>query len=324
MGTKKESLMGNERNMESSATESTCGIEIDWSIDSVANLSPALMWLARPDGRANYLSQKCLDFTGRTMEEEIGDGWLASVHPEDLASCAGKYIAAVQNRTAVDLEFRLKRKDGVYRWILDHVQPRYSESGEFLGFIGSCLDITELYEAKEQIERQRDELAFIVRHDHLTGAYARRYLFEQAEEEIKRAQRYGYSLYLIMMDVDRYKAINDTYGHNIGDQVLVALVDSLKKNVRSIDHVCRYAGDEFCVLLPDTDQAEVEIIAERIRKSVQDIKLPEALDLKFSVSLGLARYSALKPSVEEWISKADSALYISKQTGRNTVSVASN
>lgn len=319
--------MSNEQEKNKQVRED--GIQIDMSIDSVARLSPALMWLARQDGLATYLSDKWLAFVGRSLKDELGNGWAVSVHPEDMERCVGKYMDAVKNRKGVDLEFRLKRHDGVYRWILDHVQPRFDEAGNHLGFIGTCLDVTDLHDARELIEkqrdeiaRQRDELAFIAKHDHLTNAFTRRYLFDQAEEEIKRSQRYEHDLYLIMLDVDKYKDINDTYGHNVGDDLLVALVDSLKKNVRSIDHVCRYAGDEFCIILPETDQAGAETIAERIRASAHEIKLASVPGLKFSVSIGVAQYVPSMRSVEEWIYAADGALYASKQAGRNKVSVA--
>ena len=325
-------MNGNQGN----TTARADGVMIDWSIDGVARLSPALIWLAGTDGLATYLSDKWLKFVGRTMDEELGNGWAVNVHPDDMEPCVGKYMDAVQNRKSVDLEFRLKRHDGVYRWILDHVQPRFDEAGKHLGFIGTCLDVTELREARELIERQRDELekqrdelkkqrdelAFIAKHDHLTGAFTRRYLFDQAEVEIKRMLRYGHDLYLIMMDVDKYKGINDTYGHNIGDEVLVELVECLKNSVRSIDHVCRYAGDEFCILLPETDATGAGAIAERIRASVQEIRLASAANLTLSVSIGMAQYSAVMPGVEAWIEAADGALYCSKQAGRNRVSAA--
>jgi diguanylate cyclase (GGDEF)-like protein/PAS domain S-box-containing protein len=294
-------------------------IEIDWSIDSVAKLSPALMWLARPDGLATYLSDKWLRFVGRTMEDELGNGWAVSVHPEDMERCVGKYMDAVNNRRGVDLEFRLRRHDGAYRWILDHVQPRYSESGEFLGFIGTCLDVTELHAAKETIARQRDELAFAAKHDLLTNAYTRRYLFEQAEVEIMRLRRHGGQLHLMMLDVDKYKSINDTYGHKVGDEVLVLLVECLRNNVREVDHVCRYAGDEFCIILPETDRAGAAALAERVRASAQDLRLNNAPELRITLSIGLAEYANSMASVEDWIHRADSALYEAKKAGRNKV-----
>ena len=190
---------------------------------------PALMWISRADGLATFFNHNWLNFVGRNIEQEIGNGWVDNVHPEDFDQCLGIYTEAVQKQQCCKIEFRLKRHDGEYRWILDNIVTRFSEAGEFLGFIGTCLDVTDQHIAKQIIEKQRDELAYMVMHDHLTDAFNRRYLFEHTELEIKRRKRYEHPLNLLMIDVDKFKSFNDTFGHNLGDEVLISLVKCINE-----------------------------------------------------------------------------------------------
>ena len=283
---------------------------------------PALMWVSRVDGLATFFNQNWLNFVGRNIDQELGNGWIDNVHPDDYEQCLSVYTEAVQQQKCCKLEFRLKRYDGEYRWILDNIVPRFNNAGEFLGFIGTCLDVTEHHIARQLIEQQRDELAHIAMHDHLTNAFNRRYLFEQTELEIERCKRYEHSLYLLMIDVDKFKQINDTFGHNVGDEVLSSLVKCFNEGVRPSDMVCRYAGDEFCIILPETDQQGAYQIAERIRSATENIKLSKADNLKVTVSIGIAEYKDTFPGIEEWIHSADSALYKVKKAGRNGVCVS--
>jgi len=300
----------------------TNNIEIDWSLNQYMSYIPALMWVSRVDGLATFFNENWLNFVGRNIDQELGNGWAENVHPDDFDECLNLYTEAVQEQKCCRLEFRLKRYDGEYRWILDNIVTRFSKAGEFLGFIGTCLDVTEHHVARQTIEKQRDELAYIVMHDHLTDAFNRRYLFEQAELEIKRCKRYKHSLYLLMIDVDKFKNINDSFGHNVGDEVLISLVKCFSERVRSFDLVCRYAGDEFCIILPETKQQGAYEIAERIRSGAEKIKLSKFKNLKITLSIGVAEYKETFSGIEDWIHSADNALYSVKQEGRNGVHIS--
>jgi PAS domain S-box-containing protein len=115
----------------------------------VAHSAPILLWMAGPDRLTSFLNQGWLDFTGRTLDEELGDGWMVGLHPEDVKRCTDTFTEAVALRIPFQLEYRLRRYDGVYRWMLDTGVPRFTEEGEYQGHIGSALDITERKHTEE-------------------------------------------------------------------------------------------------------------------------------------------------------------------------------
>jgi PAS domain S-box-containing protein len=123
-------------------------------LDTVANASPALFWTSGLDKGCDWFNQRWLEFTGRTMAQELGNGWAEGVHPDDFESCLATYVAAFDAREAFSMEYRLRRHDGEYRWLLDRGVPRYDADGQFLGFIGSCLDISEEKRIREALREQ--------------------------------------------------------------------------------------------------------------------------------------------------------------------------
>ena len=126
---------------------------------TMADGAPVLIWIAGLDKGCHFFNQVWLDFTGRTMEQEIGNGWAAGVHPEDLKHCLEVYTAAFDARQSFAMEYRLRRFDGEYRWLLDQGVPRLDELGVFAGYIGSCLDITERKLAAEDLRQTNLSLA---------------------------------------------------------------------------------------------------------------------------------------------------------------------
>ena len=156
--------------------------------------------------------------------------------------------------------------------------------------------------------------------DALTGLYNRRGLFELGQREVERARRYKRPLVAIMMDVDRFKFINDYYGHAAGDQVLQTVAKRCSDNMRRIDILGRLGGDEFPFLLPETDMFTASNVAERIRQTVAERPVvAEETSINVSVSLGVARATSATPDLEVLISRADAAMYVAKREGRNRV-----
>ncbi len=113
--------------------------------------APILIWRANTDSLCNYFNERWLAFRGRTLEQEYGNGWAEGVHPDDFDRCLKIYLDSFNNREIFEMEYRLMRYDGVYRWIFDKGVPYYNDNGEFAGYIGSCIDVTERVDAQEAL-----------------------------------------------------------------------------------------------------------------------------------------------------------------------------
>lgn len=124
----------------------------------MVDIAPVMIWVAGPDGLCNYVNKQWLDFTGRTAEEELGAGWMQSVHPEDHDACVETLASHFEARRPFEKEYRMRRGDGEYRWIYDCGIPRFSADGEFLGYIGSSMDITERKESEVALRTAHEEL----------------------------------------------------------------------------------------------------------------------------------------------------------------------
>ena len=122
----------------------------------LADTAPVMIWMSGADSLCTYFSKPWLEFTGRTLEQELGEGWTASVHPDDLQNCLNTYLATFQVRERLRIEYRLRRADGAYRWVLDTGMPRFTPAGEFAGYVGACFDITDRKRAEAFLEIQRD------------------------------------------------------------------------------------------------------------------------------------------------------------------------
>ncbi len=153
--------------------------------------------------------------------------------------------------------------------------------------------------------------------DHLTGAYNRRYLNDFSNDYLKIIKREKKDLSLLIVDLDDFKNINDTFGHDIGDKVLIQLVKIIKKTIRENDLVVRFGGDEFIVLLPNTNVLNTRIVANKIIEEINEYNKKAEYD--FSVSIGISYYQVGDNSIEDLISKADKSLYEAKRIGKNCV-----
>jgi len=149
---------------------------------TMANAAPVMIWMSGTDKLFNYFNQRWLEFTGRKLEQELGNGWLKAVHPADLSRSMDVYVHAFDRREPFEMEYRLRRADGEYRWILEHGVPRFTPAGCFVGYIGSCKDITARRDAEAVLKRSHDELENRVRERTAELAQSNKELENQIQE----------------------------------------------------------------------------------------------------------------------------------------------
>ncbi len=400
---------------------------------------PAMIWRAGRDGGCDYFNKTWLDFTGRPLAAEMGDGWTAGVHPDDRGACLAGYSAAREARRSFEMEYRLRRHDGAWRWVFDCGAPFLDLDGEFGGYIGSCYDITPRKEAEAarraseerledivgslddvvwsvdpdsgvptfvssavqrvhgrpaqdfidnpqlwrqvvhqedrarvdsfvqelaargQIEmeyrilradgglrwlrdrarvvrdaqgralrydgivtditerkRYEEQLQFQATHDALTGLPNRSLLGDRIAQALVRGGRDGRSVAVLFIDLDQFKFVNDSLGHDVGDLLLRAVSDRLRSTVREGDTVARQGGDEFVIVLHEvareTDVAEV---AQKVLTALHPPFVVEDHELFVAASVGISLYPQDGEDVHTLLRAADMAMYRAKEEGRN-------
>jgi diguanylate cyclase (GGDEF)-like protein/PAS domain S-box-containing protein len=422
----------------------------------IADVAPIMIWMSGTDKRCNFLNKGWLEFTGRSMEQEAGNGWLDGVHPEDLKGCLEAYRGAFDARREFHIEYRLRRYDGKYRWIADHGVPRFDGTGAFLGYIGNCVDFTDSKEVEKELrlsearykriteeltdyqytvrvengravettqssdcvtvtgytagefaadpylwiqmvvpedrERVREHVRqvlmgkdvppiehHIVRkdgkirwvsdtiilfrdesgrllsydgvikditerkkieeqirsmafYDSLTQLPNRRMLNDRLAQAMATSKRSGLYSALMFIDLDNFKPLNDTHGHEVGDLLLVEVAHRLTGCVREMDTVARFGGDEFVVMFTelDTDKtestAQASVVAEKIRATLAEPYLltvkregqaEVAIEHRCTSSIGVVLFINHEASPEDVIKWADMAMYQAKDSGRN-------
>jgi diguanylate cyclase (GGDEF)-like protein len=232
------------------------------------------------------------------------------------------------------LELKARRKDGSEIPVEINLSHSNTELGQLV--IAYMRDITErtlaeiaLRNANQQLGSQLREIESLQEslreqaiRDPLTQLHNRRFLDETVELEFHHADRFSETLSIILLDIDYFKEINDRYGHTAGDACLVTLANLLQQHCRRSDITCRYGGEEFILVLPNTNTEGAEQHAEELRHLVEnEVFTVDEHEIKFTISLGISSYPAHGADYRQIINKADEALYVSKRTGRNRVTV---
>lgn len=219
------------------------------------------------------------------------------------------------NNTDCSIEIVTMFKDRK-KWIRADFQDIDQDFGDHYGQMILLHDISESHSAEEKLK-------LLASTDYLTGLWNRRYFTDSAERELKRADRYNRTFSVIMMDLDFFKQINDNYGHSCGDQTLISLAGILKERLRVVDTVARLGGEEFAILLPDTDSGPAYKLAEDLREAIAAANITvEDQEVKFTVSVGVATYHREIKDVDQLFQEVDRALYKAKEKGRNCTVVS--
>lgn len=279
--------------------------------ESLYTLSLDMLSIAGFDGYFKQLNPAWEYTLGWSLDELISRPWLDFVHPEDKTKTIKAGQKLINNKKIFNFENRYRCKDGSYKWISWNSFPLKSRGLIF------CVarDFTE----KKSLEEKLNKLAVT---DPLTGISNRRSFFDLAKKEIARAKRYYSKLSLLMLDIDDFKAINDTYGHLAGDLVLKELVKSMKNILRENDMPCRFGGEEFAVLLIESGKVESFNVSERIRKDIAKSNVKwQNHNIKFTVSIGLTLIKGNDENLDDIIHRADKALYKAKGNGKNRVEI---
>ncbi len=240
------------------------------------------------------------------------EAWRQRVHPDDVEAAEQELMRAMQTGGQWEWEFRVLLPSGETRHIQAAAKARRNEAGEVERMVGVNLDVTESKETQKKLE-------ILATTDGLTGLLNRRRFMELAGREVERSHRYPQPLSMVMFDADRFKLVNDTYGHDVGDLVLKAIASAAGSVLRDVDVLGRLGGEEFAVLLPATGLDGAALAAERLRAAMeaQRVTAGEAV-VRFTVSVGVALLQEGE-TVDALLKRADLALYHAKENGRNRV-----
>lgn len=271
---------------------------------------PSLIWRAGPDGAVDYFNRSWLEFTGRTLEQETGVGWLVDVHPEDRERRVAAFRTALEAHTSFQIEYRLRHNSGEHRWVLDSGRPFDDPNGGFGGFIGSAQDVSERKCEEEQLQH-------LATHDVLTGLPNRRVFEDALTRSVAHARR-GHPSTVMFVDIDDFKRINDTLGHAEGDRALIQVSDLIVSALRADDLVARFGGDEFAVLLPDALLGDARVVADRLLVAMAEASISTGAGGRLGLSVGLVEVDG-DTDRETTLSHADAAMYRAKETGGDRV-----
>lgn len=241
------------------------------------------------------------------------DDYLRRVHPGDVERVTKATFALLVDDAPFDVTYRVLLDGGEVRHIRTQSSLARDEKGIPLRMFGVCLDITESHRAQRELEE-------LSRRDPLTGVLNRRGLKSSLEVEVDRRRKSGTEMQALFLDLDDFKKINDVYGHSIGDEVLKSVSRLIRETVRASDHVARIGGDEFLVILPNTNREEARPVADKIHKAVSGSVITEQFPhLRIGSSLGMVSAAREDEMVQDLLVRTERALHSAKRYGKGQV-----
>lgn len=307
---------------------------------AIVEQSPIMIWRSNTTSKCDYFNGSWYSFTGRTVEQELGDGWIEGIHQHDMEKFITVYSEAFRKREIFEIEYRLRRYDGQYLRILNRGAPFKDNEGKFAGYIGSCIDMTENIERENKLFNKDNELNIIVDKrtaelkqkmedlskilerrlaiDPITGVYNYLKFNEILARETNKARRYSIYVSLIMFGIDDFKVINDTYGHQTGDIVLKKIVRLISDNIRDTDIFARWGGDEFMILTSHNDRESAAGLAEKLRDLIKKANFGGIRQI--TCSFGVVQFRN-NEDLDSFVKRANNALYKAKNSGKDKVEI---
>lgn len=269
-----------------------------------------------------YISNAYEHIFGMKWDCENGiEDFYATVHPNDLSKVKSSFEKLVDIGNNSKLEFRIIKPDSSIRWIYSRAFPVKDTENKIIRIIGVAEDITER-------KKLQDSLYKMATTDYLTGSYNRQHFIKTAEGFISYAKSNNNPVSFLMLDIDYFKQVNDTYGHSIGDEVLKRLVESCIEVLGQKDIFGRIGGEEFAIILTGYTKENAYKIAEKIRKNIEDMNLEiQGHIINTTISIGMSMLSEIQcesDCIRSLLNTADKALYKAKNTGRNKTIIYSS
>lgn len=266
----------------------------------------------------NPLKVMALGYTMEELPEKVNYTFFTDkLHPEDYRKAMEAMLLNMQGKTNVyEVEYRIQAKDKSWKWFYDRGKVTQRDAGgkpEFAA--GIVFDITEQKEQELQLKENNQILSKVSVTDELTRIRNRRAIMEELENRMDEALKNRSPLSIAMLDIDKFKILNDTKGHTFGDTVIKEVAKIATGSIRGLDTIGRYGGEEFLAIFPNTNKENALLVCERIRKHVEEYDFGEGC--KVTISGGVACYS--REGIIEFIDKADKKLYEAKSNGRNRV-----
>ncbi len=292
--------------------------------DALASTAAAVIICDR-SGAVEVVNEACARMLGREVED-AARGTLADLFPlEDEPRIRADFFAAVHAGGEWAGEIEVRTEFDLRIASIVTLSPIRRKDGGVDGLVLTLRDVSDRVAMEDALRAANRRLAEQASRDALTGLYNRGYFHEVLDREMARAIRYGDVLSVVMIDLDQFKDVNDVHGHAAGDAVLIDVARMLKPGLRDGDVLARYGGDEFCILLPNTDATAALAVAERLREQVAARGYGPDRDAAIHLSAGLATSEDVaevdgKPT-DELLKLADRALYVSKGSGGNRVTI---
>ena len=286
---------------------------INEQLSSLIDMLPQIIVETDVKGNLVYANQKTFELTGYTREDFArGINAIQLVIPEEQSKVKQNMQKILNGEKLQGTEYTALRKDGSTYPVCVYSSFKI-DNGQVSGIRSIIIDFTERKEAEEQLKK-----ASLT--DFLTGLANRRNILQRLEYEKSLYERQANAFSIILCDIDRFKKINDIYGHDFGDLVLKSITGIFSETLRKIDIASRWGGEEFLILLPVSDHQGSSFVAERLRQEVEQMKIQnDNFYVKVTMSFGVATWNNTYKDIEVFIKQADENLYRAKEEGRNRV-----